>query len=229
MADIVALSLGAQASTMAWSIKRLVSSFNRIITRPHRPRSDIIRNIMVEAGIPVPAATGPDETDCDDDGDGFEEGEEEAMVEDEAVEPGPAPIIVSQKPLADAPAGEAVAGEATAPEPKAGVLSIAPACKKLKKAVEEGGEQLASPEPVPLKPPEPLPPKDVEPPVVEDKGPAPDAPSLEVGAKRELQPTAERPLKRLKNLLAARTAELKALKAKLGQGLWARNTMYYSS
>ena len=67
---------------MAWSIKRLVSSFKRSISRPHRPRSSIIRSIMEHAGIPVPASTAG----SDDESDEICEGEEEEMEEDPAIE-----------------------------------------------------------------------------------------------------------------------------------------------
>ena len=43
---------------LAWSVKRLVSVFKRVVSRPHRPRSETIRSLMEAAGIPVPAASG---------------------------------------------------------------------------------------------------------------------------------------------------------------------------
>lgn len=45
---------GATLQTQAWVIKRLLSTFNRVARRPHRPRSMILRRLMGVAGIPVP-------------------------------------------------------------------------------------------------------------------------------------------------------------------------------
>ena len=197
---------------MAWSIKRLVSSFNRIITRPHRPRSEIIRNIMMESGIPVPAATGPDDDDdcANDDTDydelGWEDGEEEDAVEDAAVDP----EAVSCGPP------QPLAAQATL-EPEADVLDMA--CKE-SEALLEAVTGPSAPEPLPL--------KDVGLESAE-KAPAPTAPVpapalVSLHGKREIEahPKEERPLKRLKNLLAAKSAELKALKRKMSEGRWAQ-------
>eukprot|EP00439_Symbiodinium_sp_Y106_P040958 s971_g5.t1 len=71
---------------MAWSIKRLVSSFKRSISRPHRPRSSIIRSIMEHAGIPVPASTAGSDDESDEICEGEEEMEEDPAIEEAALE-----------------------------------------------------------------------------------------------------------------------------------------------
>ena len=78
--DTICMHLGAQVSTNAWSLKRLNSTFNRICGRPHRPRSEAIRRLMVIAGVPIPEASAGE----DDEESSWEEGEEEEDFEDDA-------------------------------------------------------------------------------------------------------------------------------------------------
>ncbi|CAE7328631.1 unnamed protein product [Symbiodinium sp. CCMP2592] len=129
----------AQASALAWSLKRLVSVFKRSISRPHRPRSPVIRNIMQAAGIPVPAPTADDDesTDYHEDGD---EGEEEEELE---VDP---PMDIELKPE------DAIEDAAKADAP---LLTLAPPLKKARtKSLEEGSAEAgAGPlKPVPTEP-----------------------------------------------------------------------------
>ncbi|CAE7895063.1 unnamed protein product, partial [Symbiodinium microadriaticum] len=85
MYGIMRMSLsGDVSSTMAWLVKRLVSAFNRISNRPHRPRCSAIRRLMKIAGIPLPEGEvvgdeGEDELI-------EEEEEEEELEEDPCLE-----------------------------------------------------------------------------------------------------------------------------------------------
>lgn len=45
---------GNAAGSQAWCIKRLVTVFSRAAKRPHRPRSLVLRRLMVLAGIDIP-------------------------------------------------------------------------------------------------------------------------------------------------------------------------------
>ena len=56
-------------------MKRLLSHFNRVSSRPHRPRSEIIRRMMERVGIPIPdgSVAGDDDVSSAAEGEGEEE------------------------------------------------------------------------------------------------------------------------------------------------------------
>ncbi|CAE7257649.1 unnamed protein product, partial [Symbiodinium necroappetens] len=119
----------SQASVMAWSIKRLVSTFKRAISRPHRPRSASIRSIMEHAGIPVPAASTAGS--CSDD-DSMGEGEEEEEMEDDP----PLEDVMEELAPSSAmvPAEPAIPVKLEKPEEKEeDLVLVAPPSKKMKK------------------------------------------------------------------------------------------------
>ena len=113
---------------MAWSIKRLVSAFKRAISRPHRPRSSIIRSIMEHAGIPVPAASTAGSADDGDEsvmGEGEEEEELEVdpPIEESELPSGSVGAVAEPAPLMDVK--EEMVEE--------NILSVAPPPKKHRK------------------------------------------------------------------------------------------------
>eukprot|EP00439_Symbiodinium_sp_Y106_P065178 s1281_g10.t1 len=131
---------GAQASALAWSLKRLVSVFKRSISRPHRPRSPVIKNVMQAAGIPIPAPATEDDDESTDYHEGGDEGEEEEELEDDP------PMDVDLRPE------NAIECAAKADAP---LLSLDPPLKKAKtKSLEEGSAEAgAGPlKPVPTEP-----------------------------------------------------------------------------
>ena len=106
-------------------LKRLVSFFNRVTARPHRPRSAAIRRLMVVAGIPVPARPSGTPADGRDDSDIEGEGEEEELEDDDIVvdpadpvsPPASAPLLDAVQPITDKPEGEGSSDVAMAGEP----------------------------------------------------------------------------------------------------------------
>ena len=89
---------------MAWTLKRLMSCFNRVIARPHRPRSEVIRGMMQDAGIPIPEASPTDQADSEDDYIGEEDGEEEERCDDDEVVEAAPPDTTSALVPDDGPA-----------------------------------------------------------------------------------------------------------------------------
>ena len=113
--------LGPALHVMAWQMKRLLSCFNRIACRPHRPRSRVIRALMEKAGIPVPAECekgkgkrGEDSTSSSD-GEGSET-EEEASDDsvEEPLEPVAPPVVDGKEDAKEAENPPAAAIKETA-------------------------------------------------------------------------------------------------------------------
>ena len=61
----------------AWGLRRMVSTYNAVVRRPHIPRERGLRRIMISQGLDIPletpprvvsSAPGDDDDDDDDDG-----------------------------------------------------------------------------------------------------------------------------------------------------------------
>ena len=60
----------------AWGLRRMVSTYNAVVRRPHIPRERGLRRIMISQGLDIPLETPPrvvssapgDDDDDDDDG-----------------------------------------------------------------------------------------------------------------------------------------------------------------
>ena len=63
----------------AWGLRRMVSTYNAVVRRPHIPRERGLRRIMISQGLDIPLETPPRVVssatgDDDDDDDGEESG-----------------------------------------------------------------------------------------------------------------------------------------------------------
>ena len=82
---------GPFINRQAWGVRRMLTVFNDLIRRGHRPRDAGLRSVMVSLGLPVPAeerrALEDPEGHCDDESvDLDENAEEESITEDEIME-----------------------------------------------------------------------------------------------------------------------------------------------
>ena len=68
-------------AVQAWALRRMISTYNSIVRRPHVPRERGLRRIMIAQGIDVPLDTPPRETErapSDHESDMVDEDEEES-------------------------------------------------------------------------------------------------------------------------------------------------------
>lgn len=82
--------LGHVVNIQSWGLRRLISTYNYLLRRPHVPREKPLRRIMKSQGIDIDAdftpSTPADGNDDEESGPGIEEeSEEEDFTDDESI------------------------------------------------------------------------------------------------------------------------------------------------